>query len=57
MDECGLLRVRPVDFLMEALAQGKVLANPTRYRQLISRLIYLTITPPDLTFAAHVLSQ
>jgi len=60
--ECGLLGAKPVAFPMEenhklALAQGPLLPDPTRYRRLIGRLIYLTITRPDLTYAVHILSQ
>ena len=61
IDECGLLGAKPVDFPMEenhklALASGCLLADPSRYRRLIGRLIYLTITQPDLIYAVHILS-
>ncbi|KAG7594818.1 Reverse transcriptase RNA-dependent DNA polymerase [Arabidopsis thaliana x Arabidopsis arenosa] len=36
---------------------GTPLSNPTSYRELIGRLLYLTITRPDITFAVHQLSQ
>ena len=60
--ECGLLRAKPMAFPMEenhklALAQGHLLTNSTRYRRLIGRLIYLTITRHDLIYAIHILSQ
>ena len=62
IDECGLLGAKPAVFPMEqnhklALAQGKDLTDPTSYRRLVGRLIYLTITRPDLTYAVHILSQ
>ena len=62
IDECGLLGSKPVEFPMEtnhklALADGPLLTDPTRYRRLIGRLIYLTITRPELCYAVHVLSQ
>jgi len=39
------------------LAQGRLLADPTRYRRLIRRLIYLTITTLGRNHAVHILCQ
>ena len=62
IDECGLLEAKPVKFLTEenhklTLANGHLLAEPSKYRRLIRRLIYLTITSPDITYAVHMLSH
>jgi len=62
IEECGLLGAKPADFPIEenhklALACGRELPDATRYRRLVGRLIYLTITRPELTYAVHVLSQ
>ncbi|KAG6408054.1 hypothetical protein SASPL_131056 [Salvia splendens] len=37
--------------------EGDLLADPTIYRRLIRRLVYLCITQPDITFAVNKLSQ
>jgi len=62
IEECGLLGAKPTEFPMEtnhklALAIGSNLNDVTRYRHFVSRLIYLTITRPELCYEIHVLSQ
>ena len=37
--------------------EGSLLENPTSYRRLIGRILYLTITRPDLVYSIRVLSQ
>ncbi|KAM6589696.1 hypothetical protein CsatA_012301 [Cannabis sativa] len=37
--------------------QGEPLTNPSAYRQLIGKLIYLTLSRPDITYAVNNLSQ
>ena len=40
-----------------ALARGKLLDDPSRYRCLVWCLIYLEITRLELCYAVHILSQ
>lgn len=61
LKDVGLLGARPAGFPMEQnlkLLPDKrdLLHDPCRYRRLIGRLIYLTITRPDITFVVNTLS-
>ena len=62
LQEAGLLGSKPSAFPMEqnhklALDNSVILNNPEAYRRLIGRLIYLTITRPDICYSFHILSQ
>ncbi|RDX77333.1 putative mitochondrial protein, partial [Mucuna pruriens] len=53
---------RPVDRPMDPnlklmVKHGEPYSDPERYRRLIGKLIYLTITRPDISFAIGVVSQ
>ena len=37
--------------------EGSTFEDPTKYRQLVGSLIYLTTTHPDITFAVGILSM
>ncbi|XP_019099682.1 PREDICTED: uncharacterized protein LOC109132504 [Camelina sativa] len=60
--DSGLLGAKPVSHPLEqdhhlASAGGACLLDPFRYRRLVGRLIYLSVTRPDLSYAIHLLSQ
>ncbi|CAA7036695.1 unnamed protein product [Microthlaspi erraticum] len=60
--ETGMLGAKPASFPLEqhhrlALSTSAYLIDPTPYRRLVGRLIYLGATRPDLAFSVHVLAQ
>ena len=62
LEETGLLGSKPVETPMDPNVklyedQGELLSNPKRYRHLVGKLNYLTITRPDISFVVSVLSQ
>jgi len=62
LEETAMTDCRPVDSPMDPnqklmANQGEPFSDPKRYRRLVGKLIYLTITRPDLSFAVGVVSQ
>ncbi|KAL6196490.1 hypothetical protein ACLB2K_032105 [Fragaria x ananassa] len=54
------LDAKLVEFPMEECKlsnKGELLNDPVAYRCLVGRLIYLTITRPDITYSVHILSR
>lgn len=48
----------PMDINMKLTpAKGDMLTDPTVYQRLLGKLLYLTITRPDITFSVQLLSQ
>jgi len=59
--ECVLLGAKPIDFPIKenhklASVSNRLWNDATRYRRLVGRLIYLTITRPEITYVVHILS-
>lgn len=60
--ETGFLGAKPAIVPIEqnhklALSTDRGMEYPERYRRLVGRLIYLTITRPELSYAVHTLAQ
>lgn len=60
--ESGSVGSRPLKLPMEQYLllrhdAGSVLRDGAIYRRLVGRLLYLTLTRPDISFAVHQLSQ
>ena len=57
-----MLDYKPVDTSMDpnvklVPGQGELLRDPRRYRRLVGKLNYLTITRPDISFPVSIVSQ
>ena len=62
LEETGMLKCKPIDTSMDpnvklVPGQGEPLRDPRRYRQLVGKLNYLTITRPNISFRVSVVSQ
>ncbi|KAF5472256.1 hypothetical protein F2P56_008991, partial [Juglans regia] len=63
LQDSGFSGCKPVAFPMESTLKlsandsSPPLTNPAQYRRLVGRLLYLTITRPDLSYSVQALSQ
>ena len=62
LKDAGMTACKPCTIPMDqnlklSKHHGELLANPKIYRRLVGRLLYLTITRPDLAYPVHKLSQ
>ncbi|XP_074336244.1 secreted RxLR effector protein 161-like [Apium graveolens] len=62
LHEFGMSLASPLKFPMDSHLKltpttGTPFTDPHEYQRMIGKLIYLTVTRPDITFPAHVLSQ
>ncbi|KAM1091509.1 hypothetical protein ACFX13_019280 [Malus domestica] len=61
LEEAEFTNCKPVATLINSKLKltidGEVLKNVTYYKRLVGKLIYLTITRPDITFAVSLVSQ
>ncbi|KAF5455018.1 hypothetical protein F2P56_024637 [Juglans regia] len=62
LEQAGVLGAKPATFPMESnlklsSSDPDMYKDPSAYRRLVGRLLYLTITRPDLAYSVQVLSQ
>ena len=62
LQDAGLLGYKPTKCPMHqniklSKLEGSLMLDPTVFRKLTGRLMYLTLTRPDIVFAEHKLSQ
>ncbi|KAL0392835.1 UNVERIFIED_CONTAM: Retrovirus-related Pol polyprotein from transposon RE2 [Sesamum radiatum] len=62
LQEAGLLGTKPVDTPIDSNPDfwnddGNYLEDKTKYRRLVGKLSYLTVTRPDISFAVGLVSQ
>ena len=61
LEETGMTRCKPIQTPMEqelklSKDSGDLLTDLGQYRRLIGKLMYLTLSKPDITYAVHRLS-
>ena len=57
MKDCNLVSTPMEQNLNLTSNEGSAFEDPTKYKQLVGSLIYLTTTRPDITFAIGILSK
>ena len=62
LSETEVLKCRSIDSAMDVnmkllVGQGKLFKDVGRYRRLVKKLNYMTVTRPDIIFAVSVVSQ
>ena len=61
LSETGKLGAKPCSTSMapnvQLIKEGELFEDPERYRRLVRKLNYLTITHPDIAYSINVLSQ
>ena len=62
LEETGMLDCKLIDTHMHSNVkllpdQGEIFSDPGRYRRLVGKLNYLTMTRPDISYAVSVVSQ
>lgn len=58
LDDTGFLASKPVFTPMDpkvhlSAADGELLQDITQYKRIVGRLLYLTLSRPDISFAVH----